>query len=209
MKIFLLALVISTPAWCAEVEQPWVSMGADGRLKYHADAQGNCIPDFSRAGYGTGNCPLPDVPVRLTLEPESGDQTKRIQDALDTLAKMPLATGGRKSSRRITSATAGARRTASSGIARLRNCSSSKARPGRTIGRSDVRLALSVRAGQSAERKKALANSNRRTSLSPSAAFTKPNSQNGCALTARQLRVRGNIYEPLPDSETINGHQCV
>ncbi len=69
-------------------------MGADGSLKYRGDAEGNRIPDFSMVGYGTGNCPLPEVPVKATLDPAEGDQTKRIQDALDALAKMPLAADG-------------------------------------------------------------------------------------------------------------------
>jgi hypothetical protein len=63
-------------------------------LIYRSDPQGNRIPDFSGVGYGTGNCPLPLVPVRLTLRPWSGDQTKRIQDSLDTLAKLPLSSDG-------------------------------------------------------------------------------------------------------------------
>lgn len=90
----LLAAACALPVCAQVVEQPWVSIGTDGLLKYRADAQGNRIPDFSMVGYGTGNRPLPDVPVRLTLEPAGGDQTKRIQSALDALAKMPAAPGG-------------------------------------------------------------------------------------------------------------------
>ncbi len=73
---------------------PWVSLGPDGRLKYRADAQGNRIPDFNMVGYGTGIVPLPDLPVKMTLEPAAGDQTARIQAALDTLAKLPPGPGG-------------------------------------------------------------------------------------------------------------------
>lgn len=90
----VLLVAVSRPEVFAAPPQPWVSVGADGLLKYRADALGNRIPDFSMVGYGTGNRPLPEVPVRLTLEPAGGDQTKRIQGALDALAKMPPAPGG-------------------------------------------------------------------------------------------------------------------
>ena len=39
--------------------------------------------DFSHAGYGGGGVKLPDVPVRQTLSPESGDNTERIQAAIE------------------------------------------------------------------------------------------------------------------------------
>jgi hypothetical protein len=77
-----------------DTAQPWVAKGGDGRLVYRQDAQGNRIPDFSMVGYGTGSVPLPTVPVKMTLEPGSGDQTKRIQAALDALAKEPLQASG-------------------------------------------------------------------------------------------------------------------
>jgi hypothetical protein len=75
--------------------QPWVSRDANGRLVYRVDEHGNRIPDFSMVGYRSGNVPLPGepggavVPVRVTLEPGSGDQTRRIQDAINTVAKLP------------------------------------------------------------------------------------------------------------------------
>ena len=40
-----------------------VSAGADGRLRYSSDAQGNRVVDFSHAGYGGGGVRLPDVPA--------------------------------------------------------------------------------------------------------------------------------------------------
>ena len=56
-------------------------------LSYIEDQFGNHIPDYSTAGYKNGT-PLPEVPVRLTLEPSrsSGDDTQRIQRAIDELA---------------------------------------------------------------------------------------------------------------------------
>ena len=56
-----------------------------GKLAYTKDAKGNRLPDFSHVGYHSGEKVIPDVPVRMTLEPTEGDDTKRIQAALDKL----------------------------------------------------------------------------------------------------------------------------
>lgn len=67
----------------------WVSVGADGKLVYTPDARGNRIPDYSYAGYMGGGVALPDVPVNATLRPGNGDQSSRIQAAIDAISKMP------------------------------------------------------------------------------------------------------------------------
>ena len=64
-----------------------VQLGEDGRLVYHHDARGNRLPDFSHVGYHAGERPIPDVPVVMTLEPQDGDDTERIQTAIDTLGR--------------------------------------------------------------------------------------------------------------------------
>jgi hypothetical protein len=51
-------------------------------LEYRTDAQKNRIPDFSLAGY-RGGLALPRVPVRVTVTPVEGDNTARIQAAID------------------------------------------------------------------------------------------------------------------------------
>ena len=61
---------------------------ADGRLAYHADARGNRVPDFSYAGYRGGDVEIPDVPVRVVVAHKPGDQTSRIQAALDHVASL-------------------------------------------------------------------------------------------------------------------------
>ncbi len=55
----------------------------EGRMVYTPDYLGNRIPDFSTAGYRGGDVPIPEVPVRATLAPEPGDDTERIQAAID------------------------------------------------------------------------------------------------------------------------------
>jgi autotransporter-associated beta strand protein len=76
--------------------------GADGRLIYAPNVQGDRIPDFSQVGYKTGNVPLPNtpggvsVPVKRTLSPGTGDQTSVIQQAIDQVEAMtPDANGFR------------------------------------------------------------------------------------------------------------------
>ncbi len=73
----------------------WVYPGSDGFLHYGKDAHGNRVPDFSEVGYGSGIVPLPyttggvNVPTRVTLSPTSGDQTARIQAAIDQVSQLP------------------------------------------------------------------------------------------------------------------------
>lgn len=66
----------------------------EGKLIYHEDAQGNRIPDYSYAGYGGGGVALPAAPVKITLEPQAGDDSLRIQEALDAVGKLPMDENG-------------------------------------------------------------------------------------------------------------------
>jgi len=44
----------------------------------------NIIPDFSHAGYMGGGVPLPtEIAIQVTVTPEEGDDSKRIQEAID------------------------------------------------------------------------------------------------------------------------------
>jgi len=67
-----------------------------GKLVYRKDAKGNRLPDFSHVGYHAGEKALPDVPVRMTIEPAVGDDTMRIQDALDKLGTLRLDKNGHR-----------------------------------------------------------------------------------------------------------------
>lgn len=72
-----------------------------GRLTYPADSAGNRIPDFSHAGYRGGGVPLPTVPVVKTLSPTTGDNTARIQAALDEVGALPLQADGYRGALRL------------------------------------------------------------------------------------------------------------
>jgi hypothetical protein len=65
-----------------------------GRLSYTSDSERNRIPDFSYAGYRYGQASIPSVAQVVRLTPTSGDQTTRIQQALDQVgARTPDARG--------------------------------------------------------------------------------------------------------------------
>lgn len=73
---------------------PIVSLGVDGHLIYDLDEHGNRIPDFSTCGYAGGSRPIPDAPVRVVVSPVAGDETVRIQKAIDYVAGLPADANG-------------------------------------------------------------------------------------------------------------------
>jgi hypothetical protein len=44
------------------------------------------VPDFSHCGYAGGDQPIPNVPVRVVVAPAKGDETARIQKAIEQVA---------------------------------------------------------------------------------------------------------------------------
>lgn len=85
-------LVLAVQCGMAAEGGALVKIDADGKLVYDADARGNRIPDFSRAGYMGGGVAIPEPPVTITLSPDAGDadDTARIQKAIDELSTRPL-----------------------------------------------------------------------------------------------------------------------
>ena len=66
----------------------------NGILTYYSDAEKNRIPDYSYAGYKYGESPIPVVRKVASLTPVAGDNTARIQQALDKVgARAPDANG--------------------------------------------------------------------------------------------------------------------
>ncbi len=66
----------------------WVHPGPDGRLVYKTTQLGDRVMDFSYAGYMGGGVALPEVPVKITVQPVEGDNTASIQEAVDKVAAM-------------------------------------------------------------------------------------------------------------------------
>ena len=62
--------------------------GVDGKLIYVPDSLGNTIPDFSNAGYKGGGVPIPMVPIKATVWPTLGDNSIRIQKAIDSVSAL-------------------------------------------------------------------------------------------------------------------------
>lgn len=71
-----------------------VFTGADGKLAYVPDYLGNRLPDFSHAGYMGGGVALPEVPVVVEVTPGEGDDTDRIQAAINRAASLPVGADG-------------------------------------------------------------------------------------------------------------------
>lgn len=62
----------------------------DGSLTYISDTEGNRIPDYSHAGYKGGGVTLPEIPVKLEISPVAGDNARHIQNAINTVASLPI-----------------------------------------------------------------------------------------------------------------------
>ncbi|MFG2905180.1 hypothetical protein ACGF13_08980 [Kitasatospora sp. NPDC048286] len=93
------------PGKAAPDATDWLKL-AGGRLVYGQDAQGNRIPDFSYAGYRNGTQPLPTAKVAVTLDPApNGDDSDRIQQALDKVAALPQGQDGLRGAVLLTAGT--------------------------------------------------------------------------------------------------------
>ncbi len=60
----------------------------DGRLAYQADSLGNRVLDFSSCGYRNSNVGIPNVRNAVYVTPVPGDNTERIQRALNYAASL-------------------------------------------------------------------------------------------------------------------------
>src|SRR4029077_15931552 len=87
--------MLAASALHAQTMSEWAFGGPDHRLHYKYDARGNSIMDFSSAGYRAGGVKLPSPAVVQRLTPAAGDNTGRIQAALDnaTTGAVVLAAG--------------------------------------------------------------------------------------------------------------------
>ena len=92
--IGMLLAITAIPA--ADAAKRFVYLGADEKLTYDTDSRGNRIPDFSFTGYANGTSPIPDVPVRVVVPSEVGNNGPQIQAAIDAIStRKPDAQGFR------------------------------------------------------------------------------------------------------------------
>ncbi|NLK41127.1 MAG: hypothetical protein GX298_03625, partial [Planctomycetes bacterium] len=89
----MLYLVSGTLAF--GVQSRLAYLGDDGILTYGLYANEgetavvNRLAEFSVCGYRGGGVAIADVPVSVTVRPQSGDDTKQIQNAIDTVSSYP------------------------------------------------------------------------------------------------------------------------
>ncbi|HWA27758.1 MAG TPA: hypothetical protein VG734_19030 [Lacunisphaera sp.] len=92
-----LNVLLNVQALAGAPQSKLAALGPDGRLHYTAyTEQGDRLPDFSHCGYGGGGVPLPEVPVRVALDPQADgeDDAPRIQRAIDEVAARPADADG-------------------------------------------------------------------------------------------------------------------
>lgn len=86
-------LFICSQTLLAQSSSKIVSLGQKGKLEYSAYTnKGDILPDFSHGGYMGGGVEIPYVKVKLVVEPNefSVNDSKRIQEAIDEVGKLPL-----------------------------------------------------------------------------------------------------------------------
>src|ERR1700761_234239 len=95
MKKILLFLFCSTlVAVAAPKKQAPIIAFNHGKLAYDVDENSNRVPDFSTCGYAGGDRAIPMAPVVIVVGPQAGDETLRIQRALDYAGSLPADTNG-------------------------------------------------------------------------------------------------------------------
>jgi hypothetical protein len=85
-----LSLVYAQP----RPDSQWVFEGPDGKLQYLTDAEGDRIPDFSTSGYRGGTERIPSATVQVIVNPGTGDDSARIQAAIDQVSALPVGSDG-------------------------------------------------------------------------------------------------------------------
>ena len=89
-SLIILGCVLALATQAAPKKQsPIITVGPGGTLKYDADENGDRVPDFSTCGYAGADRSIPNVPVKVVIAPENGDETAAIQRALDYVGALP------------------------------------------------------------------------------------------------------------------------
>jgi hypothetical protein len=94
---FIFSLLVTTLALNASQKKslpPIIFQGVNGHLSYDTDTNGNRVPDFSTAGYAENEKRIPDAPIRIVVSPINGDETARIQKAIDYIGNLPADSDG-------------------------------------------------------------------------------------------------------------------
>ncbi len=86
----MLLLLAAAGGCCAATAQPSfpVEQVRGGGLRYTADAAGNRVLDFSYCGYRLGAEAIPDAAVVVRVSPVEGDNSARLQQAIDYVSTL-------------------------------------------------------------------------------------------------------------------------
>lgn len=88
-KIFLLLLINGT-GFVQVAAQPFPLKVENDKLVYLPDNKGNRILDFSSCGYMSSEQDIPEVPFAIFVPHASGDNSARIQRAIDHVSSLPV-----------------------------------------------------------------------------------------------------------------------
>lgn len=95
MRSFLILSIVFMVALSGQESwQSKIVYFAGDELIYVRDSIGNRIPDFSYAGYRNSDENIPYIPVVASIQPDSGDNTAKIQTAINGMAAFPLNENG-------------------------------------------------------------------------------------------------------------------
>lgn len=83
------SFTVMDPAQVPADQSAIAYLGGNNALTYVPDYKGNRILDFSNSGYSGGGVQLPAVQARVAVEPGDGDDSARIQAAIDQVSAMP------------------------------------------------------------------------------------------------------------------------
>jgi hypothetical protein len=72
----------------------WYFPGASGRMIRQPDALGNRVLDYSSVGYQGGVAAIPNIATKTNVTPVAGDNSARIQSAINYVSGLPLDAGG-------------------------------------------------------------------------------------------------------------------
>lgn len=92
----VVAVLLASALWAGAATNlsAWAYPGSSGRILQQPDALGNRVLDYSGVGYKGGTVPIPEVTVKTNVAPGAGDDTARIQGAINHVKTLPLDANG-------------------------------------------------------------------------------------------------------------------
>lgn len=87
-KLRIILLGLASIGFAHSVAQTFALQVKDDKITYRTDARGNRILDFSYCGYRNSTQDIPQVPNAVWVSHQTGDQTSRIQRAIDYVASL-------------------------------------------------------------------------------------------------------------------------